>query len=63
MFLWGGSESKRQCSLVNWDWVTCPKERGLEIRQLKEMDVAFMAKLGWQSTTENDNLWVWVLHT
>lgn len=57
-FLWGGSENKKGCNLVNWETVTKSKgEGGLGIRRLKEMNEAFMAKIGWRLEKEKDNLW------
>lgn len=45
-FIWGRPNRERSCSLVKWDKVTQPKERGgLGIRCTRDMNMAFMAKL------------------
>lgn len=61
-FLWGGSENKRTCNLVNWEIVTRAKdEGGLGIKRLGNMNLALIAKLGWRYTTEPDLIWTKVL--
>lgn len=36
---------------------------GIEIRKAKDMNIAFMAKLGWRLLTEQEALWAQVLKT
>lgn len=61
-FIWGGPSKERRCSLVKWEKVTQPKHRGgLGIRSTRDMNVAFMTKLGWRMLTEKDSLWAKVL--
>ena len=45
-FLWDG---KRKVHLVNWEMLTHLKEDGgLGIKKVHEMNLAFMAKVGWR---------------
>ncbi|XP_031103194.1 uncharacterized protein LOC116006838 [Ipomoea triloba] len=61
-FLWGGTPEARKCHLVCWaDVIKAKNEGGLGLRSAKEMNIAFMAKLGWQIATNSDSLWVQVL--
>lgn len=61
-FLWGGTPEKRRCHLVRWDIVTKPKNSGgLGIRSTKEVNLAFMAKLGWKLLNNEDCMWVEIL--
>lgn len=58
-FIWGGIPKARKCHLVSWRVVTQPKNiGGLVIRAAKDMNMAFMAKLGWQIATNKESLWV-----
>ncbi|XP_019197687.1 PREDICTED: uncharacterized protein LOC109191482 [Ipomoea nil] len=57
-FLWGSSEGSRKIHLISWDVVTQSKQcGGPGIRRLREMNQAFLAKLGWRMLHEKDNLW------
>lgn len=48
--------------LVKWDKVTKSRqEGGVGIRCTRDMNTAFLAKLGWRMETEKDSLWVQVL--
>ncbi|XP_031127611.1 uncharacterized protein LOC116029708 [Ipomoea triloba] len=61
-FIWGGTPEVRKCHLVCWEEVTKPKRLGgLGIRAAKDMNMAFMAKLGWQVITNKESMWVKVL--
>lgn len=61
-FIWGSTTENRRCHLVNWDQVTKPIELGgLGIKSARDMNEAFMAKLGWRLLIEGDNLWAKVL--
>lgn len=63
-FLWGCCHKERACHLVRWDHLLQPKKlAGLGFRSLHNMNLAFMAKLGWQILIESDALWVQVLRT
>lgn len=61
-FIWGGTSSERRCSLAKWAKVTQPKERGgLGIRSARDMNMAFMVKLGWRLLREKESLWARVI--
>lgn len=62
-FLWGSTTHQRKCHLVQWNIVTKPKELGgLGLRSAKDMNMAFLAKLGWRFiNSEKDALWVRIL--
>lgn len=61
-FIWGCNEGERKIHLVDWNTMTMPKERGgLGIRRTDDMNMAFMAKMGWRIEKEKDKLWVHVL--
>lgn len=63
-FLWGGSSNRGKCHLVKWETITRSKAGGgLGLRNLEAMNEAFLAKLGWRLTQEEDCLWVQVLKT
>lgn len=52
-FIWGKSPH-----LVRWERVTMPKDiGGLGIKNLKEMNLAFLSKLGWRIIYDNRSLW------
>lgn len=61
-FIWGGSNKDRSCSLVKWSTVTQPKKLGgLGIRNARDMNKAFLTKLGWRMMNEDNSLWATVL--
>lgn len=61
-FIWGGTTKERSCNLVNWSTVTQPKKNGgLGIRCTRDMNKAFMTKLGWRLLNEENSLWAKVL--
>nr|GMC99849.1 reverse transcriptase [Ipomoea batatas] len=63
-FMWGGNDNKRSLNLVGSDTVTKPKELGgLGIRKTRDMNIAFMAKLGWRLFDEKDSVWAQVLRS
>ncbi|XP_019163602.1 PREDICTED: uncharacterized protein LOC109159944 [Ipomoea nil] len=58
-FLWGAKDGIRKCYLVNWDTVTKRKDNGgLGIKNLKHMNLAFLAKLAWRLYQDEDCLWI-----
>lgn len=58
-FLWGGDSENRKINLVAWEKVTKKKEfGGLGIRSMHEMNLAFLAKLGWRLVYDDASLWV-----
>ena len=48
--------------LVSWDIVTRPKEGGLEIRAMRQLNSAFLVKMGWRMMNEMESLWARVIH-
>ncbi|XP_074301475.1 uncharacterized protein LOC141632870 [Silene latifolia] len=61
-FLWGGDEDKRGISLMSWDVVTKEKsDGGLGLRSMRQVNTAFMAKLGWRMLSEPNSVWARVL--
>lgn len=59
-FLWGAHNDKdRYLSLRAWDNICTPKHvGGLGIRHARDMNVAYITKLGWKVCTEPTKLWV-----
>lgn len=52
-FIWG-----KIPHLVRWDVITKPKDiGGLSIRNLKDMNLAFLSKLGWRIINDDRSLW------
>lgn len=61
-FLWGGKLGERKCHLVKWETVNKPKiSGGLGLRNLTQMNSAFMMKLCWRLLEEQGSLWTKVL--
>ena len=61
-FLWGELEGERKVHLVSWDKVNKPKvEGGLGIKSMRQVNAAFLAKLGWRLLAEPRSLWSRVL--
>ena len=61
-FLWGELEGERKVHLVAWDTVNKSKrEAGLGIKSMRQVDSAFLAKLGWRLLVEPTSLWSRVL--
>lgn len=61
-FLYGGHVGDHKVSIVGWDDVTKKKEHdGLGFRRMHEMNLVFLAKLGWRLITEKTSLWARVL--
>jgi len=60
--LWGGTTTVRKIHLVNWNIVTKPKAfGGLGIHAMRQLNSAFLAKLGWRVLHEPDSFWARVL--
>ncbi|KAL7263961.1 hypothetical protein ACSBR1_002000 [Camellia fascicularis] len=48
-FLWGGDQTQQRMSLVPWEDACQPKEDGgLGLRQMRDVNNALLAKLGWR---------------
>ncbi|XP_019155168.1 PREDICTED: uncharacterized protein LOC109152041 [Ipomoea nil] len=61
-FLWGHSKDTRKIHTVSSDNVCMPREcGGLGLRQAKNCNMAFLSKMAWQVTTNQNKLWVKVL--
>ena len=62
-FLWGSSTGGK-IYLLNWDSVTQGKDHGgLGIKRMHNMNLAFMAKLGWRllSDLKENKLWAQIV--
>ena len=63
-FLWGGNAKQRKVHNVNWETVTKSKDcGGLGLRSMRQMNTAFMMKLGWRVLNEQESLWSRVLRS
>jgi len=61
-FLWGGTNLERKTHLVAWDVVTRETtDGGLGLRNMRQLNSAFLIKLGWRIETEPTALWARVL--
>ncbi|GAU37888.1 hypothetical protein TSUD_395720 [Trifolium subterraneum] len=57
-FLWGGSSSKKKISWVSWSNICKPKkDGGLDIKDLRLVNNALLAKWRWRILTEGQGLW------
>lgn len=51
-------------SLVGWDSICQPKKHGgLGLRRLKDQNISFLLKLGFNIVANNEALWVRVLRS
>lgn len=58
-FIWGSSEATKKSTLVRWEDCRQPLSNGrLGIQCLKEYNVSFLLKLGFNLLTNNQELWV-----
>ena len=61
-FLWGELEGERKVHLVAWENVNRAKvEGGLGIKSMRQVNAAFLAKLGWRLLAEPQSLWSRIL--
>lgn len=57
-FLWEHNSGSKVSHLVNWDMVNASKERGgLGVLNLKQMNIALLAKWCWRFGFEKNHLW------
>ncbi|XP_031120447.1 uncharacterized protein LOC116023586 [Ipomoea triloba] len=58
-FLWGHDESSRKLHTVSWSEVCKPRDAGgLGLRRARDFNLAFLTKLAWQVSSNQDKLWV-----
>ena len=61
-FLWGSNDTQQKIHLVRWERVCKPKDQGgLGIRTSRNMNQAFLAKIGWKLCLDDQSLWAKVL--
>lgn len=61
-FLWGEMEGEKKVHLVAWETVNKSKgDGGLGIKSMRQVNSAFLAKLGWRLLAEPKSLWSRVL--
>jgi len=61
-FLWGGTAMDRKPHLVPWDKVIKEKVHGgLGIRSMRQLNSAFLMKLGWRLRSEPEAIWARIL--
>ncbi|KAI5387821.1 hypothetical protein KIW84_073785 [Lathyrus oleraceus] len=54
----GHGDNERQVHIIRWKKMTKPKHsRGLRLRNLKDMNTTYIAKLGWKVKSGEDSLW------
>jgi len=59
----GGTTMQRKPHLVAWDVVTKEKAQGgLGLRSMRQLNSAFLMKLGWRMQAESSTLWARILH-
>lgn len=62
-FVWGGDDEKRKIHLISWERLQQPFDNGgLGLRSARQINAAFLTKLGWRVLTEPNALWSRVLH-
>ena len=60
--LWGGSVEQRKIHNVAWVNIIKSKNRGaLSLHSMRQINAAYLAKLGWRVVNEKDKLWSQVL--
>ncbi|KAJ8431324.1 hypothetical protein Cgig2_013540 [Carnegiea gigantea] len=63
-FLWRGATLERKPHLVAWEIMTKEKDNGgLGLRSMRQLNSAYLMKLGWRLATEPNSLWVKILRT
>lgn len=58
-FLWGETSGVRKIHSIAWERVCLPKEQGgLNVRDTRKVNLALLAKLGWQILSNKNSLWI-----
>lgn len=58
-FWWGGESKDRRLHLKAWDALCKPKcSGGLGFRRFRDINIAFITKIGWQFCTDSHRPWV-----
>ncbi|CAN1787165.1 Putative ribonuclease H protein At1g65750 [Linum perenne] len=61
-FVWGDTPNRSKVHLLAWDRICRPKDQGgLGLRKARELNQAYLMKLGWAILNNLDKLWVQVL--
>ncbi|CAN1141431.1 Putative ribonuclease H protein At1g65750 [Linum perenne] len=61
-FVWGTTEEERKVSLVAWETICLPKEKGeLGLKTAHQLNRAYLTKLAFLIFKEKDRLWVRIL--
>lgn len=61
-FIWGDEPTRRKIHLLLWfDLCENRGVGGLGLRQTRDMNIAFMMKVGWALCSNHDALWVKVI--
>ncbi|CAL5207156.1 unnamed protein product [Lathyrus oleraceus] len=61
-FIWGDTSERKHLRSINWSIICKSKHlRGLGLRNLKVMNKACLAKLGWIFKTRHSSLWTLLL--
>lgn len=63
-FVWGDTESQRHVHLASWDSICTPRKfGGLGLRSARNINTAFMMKIGWNLCVRKDAMWVRILRS
>ncbi|CAN1836497.1 Putative ribonuclease H protein At1g65750 [Linum perenne] len=61
-FVWGTTEEERKVSLVSWEKICLPKEKGgLGLKMARQLNRAYLTKLAFIFFKDKEKLWVRVL--
>ena len=60
-FWWGQKHNERKIAWISWDKLCTPKSQGgMGFKQLKQFNLALLAKQGWRLQVGSDSLMFWV---
>lgn len=57
-FFWNETDKDRNLHYLSWDKLCQPKWGGLGFKRLRALNIAYLAKIGWQVLIQKDALWV-----